>query len=57
MVNETFQSISLPLLAASVENVMVVDENQTVLDYELDGVNLTVFSLGVQSVQVEYDTV
>jgi len=57
MVNETFPSICLPLLSASVENVMVVDENQTVLDYELDGRNLTVFSFGIQRVQVEYDTV
>jgi uncharacterized membrane protein len=56
MVNETFPSISLPLVAASVENVMVVDENQTVLDYELNGSNLTVYSLGVQKVMVEYDT-
>jgi uncharacterized membrane protein len=56
MVNETFPSISLPLVSASVENVMVVDENQTVLDYELNGSNLTVYSLGVQKVMVEYDT-
>ena len=57
MVNETVPSIVLPLVSASAENVMVVDENQTVLDYELDGRNLTVFSFGIQRVQVEYDTV
>ena len=34
----------------------MLDENQTVLDYELEGTNLTVFSLGTTNVQVEYDT-
>ena len=57
-VNETFPSISLELLSSLVENVVVVkDENQTVLDYDVAGSNLTVFSLGASRVLLEYDTV
>jgi len=55
-VNETFPAISLRLLASSVENVMVLDENGTVLDYDLDGANMTVYSLGATQVRLEYDT-
>ncbi|UCF59409.1 MAG: hypothetical protein JSV15_03085 [Candidatus Bathyarchaeota archaeon] len=57
-VNETFPSISLELLSSLVENVVVVnDENQTVLDYDVAGSNMTVFSLGASRVLLEYDTV
>jgi len=58
-VNETFPSVTLPLLASSVENLIVVeivDGNRTVLDYEMYGSNLTVYSLGARTVQLEYDT-
>jgi len=57
-VNETFPSISLELLSSLVENVVVVnDENQTVLDYDVVGSNMTIFSLGASRVLLEYDTV
>jgi uncharacterized membrane protein len=57
-VNETFPSISLELLSSLVENVVVVnDENQTVLDYDVAGSNMTIFSLGASWVLLEYDTV
>ncbi len=57
-VNETFPSISLELLSSLVENVVVVnDENQTVLDYDVAGSNMTIFSLGASRVLLEYDTV
>ena len=57
-VNETFPSISLELLSSLVENVVVVnDENQTILDYDVAGSNMTVFSLGASWVLLEYDTV
>jgi uncharacterized membrane protein len=57
LVNETFPSILFRLLSSLVENVMVVDENQTVLDYEIDGLDMTVFSMGAVRVRIEYDTV
>ncbi len=57
VVNETFPSATLPLLSLSVENVIVLDENQTLLDYEINGLNLTVFTLGAKGVFLEYDTI
>ena len=56
-VNETSVSVSFPLLAPSVENVLILDENQTLLDYEIDGPQITVFTLGATRVFLEYDTV
>jgi uncharacterized membrane protein len=57
-VNETFPSISLELLSSLVENIVVVnDENQTVLDYDVAGSNMAIFSLGASRVLLEYDTV
>ncbi|MCW4002087.1 MAG: hypothetical protein NWE97_02730, partial [Candidatus Bathyarchaeota archaeon] len=57
VVNETFPAITLPLLSSSIENIIVLDENQTVLDYEINESNLTVFTLGAKSVLLEYDTI
>jgi len=56
IVNETVPAVTLPLLNSSVNNFIVLDENQTVLDYEVDGINLTVFTLGTTSVSLQYDT-
>ncbi len=55
-VNETLPEVTLTLLASSVDNIIVLDENQTFLDYEIDGINLTVFTLGATSVSLQYDT-
>ncbi len=55
-VNETVPAVTLLLLHSSVDNFIVLDENQTVLDYEVDGTNLTVFTLGATSVSLQYDT-
>ena len=55
-VNDTFPAITVPLLNSSVNNFIVLDENQTLLDYVLDGSNLTVFTLGTEKVSIEYDT-
>ena len=50
VVNETVPVVGLPLFASSADNFIVLDENQTVLDYKIDGFNLTVFTLGTKSV-------
>jgi uncharacterized membrane protein len=55
-VNETLPAVTLLLLGSSVDNFIVVDENQTVLDYDMEGIDLTVFTLGATTVHVEYDT-
>jgi uncharacterized membrane protein len=57
IVNELFPEIILPLLSSSIENVIVLDENQMAVDYEINGDNLTVFTLGAERVSVEYDTI
>ena len=55
-VNETLPSVTLPILGSSVDNFIVLDENQTVIDYDVEGINLTVFTLGARSVSLQYDT-
>ena len=55
-VNETIAAVSLPLLSSSADNYIVLDENQTVLDYDVEGNNLTVLTLGATSVSLQYDT-
>ena len=56
-VSELTPKITLPLLSSSIENVIVLDENQLVVDYEINGDDLIVFTLGAESISVEYDTV
>jgi len=55
-VNETFPAVTVNLLASMIENVIVVDENDTILDYRVKDSNMTVFSLGAIRVVIEYDT-
>ena len=57
IVNELTPEVTLPLLSSSIENVIVLDENQMAVDYEINGDNLTVFTLGAERVLVEYDTI
>jgi uncharacterized membrane protein len=47
----------LPLLSSSVENLIVLDENQLAVDYQQSTANLTVFTLGASRISVEYDTI
>jgi len=55
-VNETIPQITLPLLSVSVTNVLVLDENETLLDYEINGSNISIFTLGATKATLEYDT-
>jgi uncharacterized membrane protein len=57
VVDELTPEVTLPLLSSSIENVIVLDENDLSVDYEIDGGNLTVFTLGAERVLVEYDTI
>ena len=57
IVDELAPEITLALLSSSIENMIVLDENQLALDYEIDGESLTVFTLGAESISVEYDTI
>jgi uncharacterized membrane protein len=56
-VDEFAPEITLPLLSSSIENVIVLDESELAVDYEINGEDFTVFTLGENRVLVEYDTV
>lgn len=55
-VDETYPSITVPLLSSSISNIVVLDENQTILDYEVTGAEMTIYTLGATAVIMEYDT-
>ena len=56
-VDETLAAVTLPILGSSASNYIVLDENQTVLDYEdPEGNNLTILTLGATTVSLQYDT-
>lgn len=48
--------IILPVLSDSVQNILLLDENSTVVDYKLNGSKLTAYTLGASKLRVEYDT-
>ncbi len=56
-VNDTVPSISFELLTSSLDNVFVIDENYTFVDYEVDAENMTIYSFGATRIHVEYDTI
>jgi uncharacterized membrane protein len=56
-VDELAPEITVALLSSSIENMLVVDENQRVVDYEISVADLTVFTLGAEHVVIEYDTI
>ena len=56
LVNEMYHETVVPLLSSSSENIIVLDENQTSVDYAVNGVSLTVFTLGATRIVLEYDT-
>jgi uncharacterized membrane protein len=56
-VDELNPEIDLPLLSSSLENLIILDENQLAVDYQLITTNLTIFTLGTAQVSIEYDTI
>ena len=56
-VDELTPQITFSLLTSSIENILILDENKLPVDYETNGNNLTVFTLGQNSVSVEYDSI
>ena len=54
--DELLPAITLILLSTTIENLIVLDENQQAIDYQLNNANLTVFTLGAAWILVEYDT-
>ncbi|MCW4004826.1 MAG: hypothetical protein NWE95_13045 [Candidatus Bathyarchaeota archaeon] len=56
LVDELSAEVTIPLLSASVENLVVLDDNLTAVDYQLNQKNLVIYSLGAAKLQVQYDT-
>ena len=56
-VDELLPEIELLLLSSSIENLLILDQNQLAVDYQLNATNLTIFTLGAAQISVEYDTI
>jgi len=54
-VNETTPSITLPLLSRNPLNIIAIDENKALLAYDINGQNITIYTLGAKTVILEYD--
>jgi uncharacterized membrane protein len=48
--------ITIPLVSEAAQNLLVLDENMTAVDYKVSGKNLTTYTLGTSSILIEYDT-
>ena len=55
-VNETLPEATLPLPSNVTMNLLVLDENNTLLDYEVQDGKITIFTLGAAGASLEYDT-
>jgi uncharacterized membrane protein len=55
--DELLPEITLLLLSASPENLLILDQNNQAIDYQTNTTHLTIFTFGATQVSVEYDTV
>ena len=55
-VEELYPQITVAVLSSSIENLIVLDQNQKAVDYEINDLNLTIFSLGATQISIEYET-
>lgn len=56
-VDELKPQITIALLSASIENLVVLDANNIAIDFEVSGSNLNIFTFGATQITIEYDTV
>ena len=54
--NETYPAFNLSIPTSKIDNVIIVDEEQSLIDYDIKDNNLTIYSLGSKNVKVEFDT-
>ena len=57
LVNDFFPEVSLQILSPMIENLVVLDQDHVPVDYLTKEDNVTIFTLGAESVNVEYDTI
>ena len=56
-VDPTEPSTTLQLLSSSIDNVLVLDEEEEPLAYDVSGTNITIYTLGASKIVLEYDTI
>lgn len=58
LVNESEPLIMIPLLSTPerVSNILILDENGSLVDYDINNGNITIYSLGSAKITFEYDT-
>jgi uncharacterized membrane protein len=56
VVNDLYPEVMFPLMASSIYNTIILDENQIAVDYKINGPELTVYTLGAKQITLEYDT-
>jgi uncharacterized membrane protein len=56
LLDELSAEVTVSLLSASVENLVVLDKNLLAVDYQLNQNDLVIYSLGAAKLQVQYDT-
>jgi len=54
--DEFTAEITLPLLSEAPQNILLLDENMTTMDYKVTGNSLTSYTLGASKLLIEYDT-
>ena len=55
-IDDLLPKVDIPMLSTSIENLIVLDNNQIAVDFTINNTTLTVFTLGVSQIFVEYDT-
>jgi len=55
-VEELFPQFIVPIVDSSIENIIVLDQDQRAVDYEIKDYNLTIYSLGASQISIEYET-
>lgn len=57
IINETYPVMNLQLFSSTIDNLIITDASREVLDYNISESNLTIFTLGTNRVDIEYDTI
>jgi uncharacterized membrane protein len=55
-INQTYPQVTVDLFTDEPQNLLIVDENDSLLDYSILDTNATVFSLGANQIHVSYFT-
>lgn len=54
-VNQSYPSINVTLFGSQYENIIVLDENNTLLDYQIEDTDIIIDSLGAETIELDYN--